>query len=135
MCKAIGNCRVTVSYMATRTGDAALGQRIEGDRPGAPSLRLATPACSAQGGGLSGQLPALPGREARGSSPWRPQAGDRDPGGDDCADVAERPLVARRRLGSADGWPPLPHPDPGAATKRTDPGYTAIGRLRGLATP
>ena len=51
MCKAIGNCRVTVSYMATRTGDAALGQRIEGDRPGAPSLRLATPACSAQGEG------------------------------------------------------------------------------------
>jgi hypothetical protein len=38
-------------------------------------------------------------REACGAPPWRSQAGDRDQGTDDGSDGAQRPLVARLRVG------------------------------------
>ncbi len=68
----------------------------------------------AQADDWSGQpqeaVPALSGGEACGAPPRRSQAGDRDQGADDDSDGAQRPLVARLRVGSAHRWPSLPHP-------------------------
>lgn len=74
------------------------------DRPGAPPLRLSTPARAAQARRLLGQpqeaIPALPGREARSTLPWRPQAAIGTRGANDGTDGPQRRLVARLRLGS-----------------------------------
>jgi putative transposase len=99
-CKAIGCCRMIMRYQTTRPDEAGLRQ--QSPRNVVVSAIDACMCCSR--GRLSGQpqeaVPALPGREARGAPPWRPQAGDRGPGADDRADGAKRPLVARLRVGS-----------------------------------
>jgi putative transposase len=78
-CKAIGYCRMTIRYQTSRADDAVLRQRMrviaqERRRFGYRRLHVLL-----KRRGLSDQpqesLPALPGGEARGTPPWRPQAG------------------------------------------------------------
>src|SRR3954447_13133905 len=54
-------------------------------------------------------VPALSGRKARGAPPRWSQAGDRDQGADARSNDAERAVVARLCVGSADLRSPLPH--------------------------
>lgn len=108
-CKANGCCRMTMRLPADPGGRCRPSPAHEGDRPGATPLRLSAPTRSAQAGRLFSQpqeaAPALPKGEACRAPPWRPQGVIGTLAPDDGADGAERPLVARRRIGSAHGRP------------------------------
>ena len=85
-CKAIGCCRMTVRYETSRPDDREASRADEGDRAGAPPVRLPASSRDAEARGSRREpqeaVPALSGGEARRSPPWRPQAGDRDQGAD-----------------------------------------------------
>lgn len=92
-CKAIGCCRMTIRYRTTRADDAALRQRMRAiaevrRRFGYRRLHVLL---KREGYLVNHKIavPALSGREARGPSPWWPQAGARDQGADGGADSAE----------------------------------------------
>ncbi len=125
-CKAIGCCRMTTRYRTTRADDAGVRQRMKGDCPRTPPLRLSATACFAQTGRLRDQpqeaVPALPGGEACGAPTWRSQAGDRDQGANAGSNGTQRPLVPRLRVGSAHRRPSLPRPDRGRRLHTGMPG-------------
>jgi hypothetical protein len=79
-CKAIGCCRMTMRYKTTRADDAGLRQRMKAIATNAAASAIG--ACMSCSSGKVGRyvikpqeaVPALSGREACGTPPWRPQA-------------------------------------------------------------